>query len=268
MTLLRDLELQCASLITFHALARGWVLSEPCPGSLSPPSPGGQGASSGKPASACLCRLLAWLPSTPDSAGTEQSSTRRSVVTDSAWTFILRSCLCSGSFCLDKAVGVSSRGGSCFFPLTLDPAKVIFIVRGHTLGAQPFSSAPAVSHLPACQQTQLLTWAPVPLPCVPKHPSTLLPQPACPCSGYTHGCVASEHRILQLKHSCKQGFSKGELMVNVCVSDGKVVGSVGRSCYETGGSSLRWRKCSQLMPPSIPVRAHWLNSRAYPGEWC
>lgn len=53
-------------------------------------------------------------------------------------------------------------------------------------------------------------------------------------------------------------------MVNVCVSDGKV----GRNCYEAGGSSLRQRKGTQLMPPSIPVGAHWLISRAHPGEWC
>lgn len=169
MALLGDLELGCASLITFRALVRGWLLSEPCPGSLFPPSLGGQEASSGLPAPACLSKLPAWLPSAPNGAGAEQSSTRSSVVTVSVWIFILRSCLCSGSFCLDKAVGVSSRGGSCLFPLILYPAKLIFIVQGHTLGAQPFSPAPAVSHLPAYEQLQPLTWAPIPLLCVPKH---------------------------------------------------------------------------------------------------
>lgn len=195
MALLGDPEPGGASPITSHALAGKLLPSEPCPGRSSAPSSGGQESFPGPPAPGCLSGVPARPPSASDGARAEQSSTR-SAVTVSAWTFILRVWLCSGSSCPDKAVGGRSRGRSCLSSLPLDPAEVIFIVQGPTPGAQPFSPAPAVSHLPACEQTRLLAWAPVPLPCVPKRPSTLLPRPPRPrwvmgtCVP-AHGCVAS-----------------------------------------------------------------------------
>lgn len=82
---------------------------------------------------------------------------------------------CSGSSCPDDAVGSRSRSGSCLPSLPLDPAEVIFIAQGPTSGAQPSSPAPAVSHLPACEQTPAACVGPRPPPLhsqTPQHPPT------------------------------------------------------------------------------------------------
>lgn len=129
MALLADLEPGEVSLIASHALSRGRLPSKPCPGRLLSPCPGDQGSSPWLPASGCLSRALAWLPSASDSASTEVSSTRRSAVTIGIWTFILRGWLCLRSSCPDKAVRGRSRDGSCLSSLLLDLAEGVFIVQ-------------------------------------------------------------------------------------------------------------------------------------------